>query len=471
MTDQSSAANLKDASYHHILEALFRLASSEKQNYLSGKTVAARTKAEVNLSDCADALRLIIKAGSHRFRPKTVKAIIEHVTQLLPASAGGYCAGLTRSYFRVLETVLQRQNHVEELDLEDWQTTVDFCLQGIKVYCQHLTNPVASQQSTRISLTQRSSSNTANTQKTTVTISGQNAEDLMSCLLFLVAASNSPVMADAGDIVETIIMFLQSEGSVNTIHKTAFQALNHVISIIYADSLALSHSIAVRIVPIICRLWSLRAVAKDSMLNSVRDQMLITLFTLDLHFQRLVHDGIHPNLYTDLEELLQILRIEYSKRMDRDKLQTLDLDLELHQDDHVKRSSLQVGVLPLSVHGPEQERKWAILKVLGMLEGLIYHCLTRENSETTKDGADSNDENDLPSKKRQRVEQPLQALVARLSASDANDRLTALQSAVMIVPHLDLLPHIRLDLLHASLQCITDTRIDIASWALLTIAM
>ena len=84
--------------------------------------------------------------------------------------------------------------------------------------------------------------------------------------------------------------FLESHGSfVSSIHRVAFSAVNHMLSATNTDKTSLSLALGLRLVPIISHLWSSKILPKDEMLNSIKDEMLITILMLRLHLERIVN--------------------------------------------------------------------------------------------------------------------------------------------------------------------------------------
>src|ERR1700753_1479138 len=73
--------NISDGSFHRVYEELFSVAVAEKSTYLKAKTPTTRTAAENRLSACAHALRLAIDAAVRTIRLKTVRSILDNVTE------------------------------------------------------------------------------------------------------------------------------------------------------------------------------------------------------------------------------------------------------------------------------------------------------------------------------------------------------------------------------------------------------
>jgi serine-protein kinase ATM len=469
---------LKDGAYHSIFEALFKVARAEKQAYLIAKNAAQKTKAEQVLSACSDVLRMTIRAGAEKLKPKTVKAVIEHVTQLLPVADGEHCAGLSKFYFKVLCSVLEHEAHVEHLEGADWLSTVDYCLQGIEHYGSDCVGEAISSSrnipsvitpasfsghtsSTKLSVRSLSDANSSNS------ITKKNSEELLQCLLYLISASNAPILERAEDILEGIMHFLESHGTfVGPVHRVAFSAINHMLSATNTDKISLSQSCALRLVPIIGHLWLSKILPKDGMLNSIKDEMLITILLLRLHLERMVSN--HENgLESKLEDLETALRMEYTRH--RDQLQLDDLDMSTLSGDVTAMGSLPIGMLRLRNHAsPGAERNWAILAAFSVLDGLLH--VHEEPPPPDADGGDGEIDSSRHPRKRRRITRRFDGLLDRITSQDFAESVVALQTLTFLLPS-SKLPQQELDeVLERLAPCIVDRRSEIGSWAMLCIA-
>jgi serine-protein kinase ATM len=435
-------------------------------------------KAENVLTLCSDALRITIRAASGRLKSKTVKAIIEHVTQLLPVATGEYCSGLSQFYLKVLGTVLEHEAYVELLEQDDWLSTVDFCLQGIRKYGSD-TNSAASPHtlsrvtSTNLPYAQSSTSKlslrSAGNPDSTNSMAKKSSEELLQCLLCLISASNAPVLERADGILHGIIHFLRNHGSIiGSIHQVAFSALNIVLSATSADRTSLSLSATPDIVRIIGHLWSSKTLAKDEMLNSAKDEMLITILLLRLHMKRLFRDKEISGFQNKIEDLEAVLRNEYAKRLDRDQLQLEDLDMSTLSNDVPGTTFINFGILRLRSHAPRAERNWATLRVLSILDALLHS--NHEGSLSRVDMDEDEDDASSHPRKRRRISHRFDAIVKRIQSQDDGERLVALQTLLVMLPESKFSAQSLDDLLNQLVPCISDKRRHISSWAMLCIS-
>lgn len=468
---------MKDGAYHQIFEALFKVATAEKQNHLTAKSSQTRTNAENTLSDCSDVLRMTIGAGIKRLKRRTIKAIIEHVKQLLPAPDGGYDACLSKSYTRVLVAVLKDEAHIEQMTQDDWLSTIDFCLEGVEKYyaytnlevsIRQLNPPAAASPHTASSSASvpRSSARFSHSQRSygSVSVSRQNAEDLMECVLALVSASNAPILDRLEHLTSGIMLFLRTQGSVSPSHQVVFSSLNIILSATSADRLSLSQRTSQDLISVVAHLWSMKTIAKDTALNSVRDKMLTAILLLDLHMEKVVCGQPPEEFLDDLAQLEAVLRNEYTKRSSNHQLQLEDIDLGSLGGSMNTNMILKAGLIPLRPFTQKAERTWALLQVLCLLNRLL------NMSAAEKSHSETNISEEGQPRKRRRITRLIDGLLASIAGIDIEERLVALQSLVFIIPDSKLPKNVLHNLLSSLNSCITERRNNIASWALLCIA-
>lgn len=470
---------MKDGAYHTIYEALFKVASEEKRLYLSAKNEAARAKAERTLSNCSEALRITIKAGAEKLKPKTVRAIIEHVTQLLPVATGEYCLAFSQPYLKVLNTLLGHEAHIELLEQDDWLATIDFCLNGIKQYetdsgispvsCGNsITVPLSTASSAHTSIS-RSSAKSAQGETHLSTIKKRNSEELMECLLSLISASNAPVSERTENILNTIVHFLYSQGHVvSHFHQTAFSALNAVLSVTSGDEISLSESLVHKILPTISRLWSSKTAANDEMLNVAKDEMAITILLLRLHMEKLVSDAPTNELEHMLKDVQESLINDYEKRAERDQLQLDDLDISFSHNRNGNPDSLHCGYLRLRPQALRAERKWAVVQVLAILDHLLHETTASSISAVAKDNQDA--ENARHPRKRRRIAKRFDSLIDDIKICDTVGQLVALQTLLFALPASQVSEPALVDMLMNLAPLVLDRSSDISCWAMLCIA-
>jgi len=402
-----------------------------------------------------------------------VEAIVDHITQTLPNADGCYCQPLATPYLKALSSVFEHQANVERLKGDVWRDVVDFCVQGIDLYLNENEEPSGPPRSfsglgtSHLSgSVAKSISSNGNSQNRQGSLSRTNVEDLFQTLHFLISASNAPISDRYAVVLDITVRYLQLSGSnIGQVHQFAFSIVNTVVGFIRVDRISFCHSIAEEVIPVICRFWQGKSLAKDEMLNLVRDEMLIFLFTIHLHLERSIKDNEATELFTKIESLLDILRADYSRRSDRDQLQLDDMEMA------------DLGAIPSGTHpfllkvfrirpyNPRAERNWAHLQVVGILERLASLGHGKRKSEL-----DEGDHSNKHPQKRQRLEQDSDRLLEPLRSGDERLRLAALQTLPFVLQNCQLDVPSLTELLAQLHLCVGDKRGNIASWALLAIA-
>ena len=472
LTNYVASGELKDKAYHKIYEVLFKITLSEKQNFLSAKkSTKTASAAHTRLTACADIVRVVVKAGAPKLKWKTVDAVVDHITQTLPKAEGGYHEPLVHHYLKALSAVFEHPANVEQLKAERWIEIVDFCIQGINEYLDEndgepsgLSRSFSGLGSSSMA---KSASGNGATQRHSGSITRQNAEDLLQTLLSLVSAPNAPLSERYQVLAGSILRFLQLQGSsVGQVHQLAFSILNAVMCFTRTDHLSFTQSIAHDSIPVICRFWQGKTLAKDKMLNSLRDEMLIFLFTVHPHIERGVKHDDSAELLSKLNDLADIMRADYGRRSDRDQLQLDDLEMADFGSGASNTHPFRLYAFRLRPHNVRAERNWAHLQVIGILERAIAIGSQGRNSGTDVDELDF----DQHPRKRQRISRSPDRLLDPLNSEDENLRLAGLQILPFILQDSQLSASELQALLALLRSCASDKRGNIASWALLGIS-
>jgi serine-protein kinase ATM len=465
---------LQDKAYHKIYEVLFQIALSEKSNLLSAKK---NTKSTVitRLTACADAVRVVVKAGASKIKLKTIEAIVDHITQTLPTADDEYCQPLAQHYLRALSIVFEHPPNAERLKNSTWYEVVNFCVQGINQYLDdHDGGPSSSSRSfsglganhLSGSITKSGTSN-GHSQIRSHSMSRQNVEDLLQTIYLLVSTSSAPIAEKFHEVMDTAVRFLQTPtNSVSQVHQLAFSIVNAVLSYTCTDQISFSQSVAQNILPVILRFWQGKTIAKDEMLNSVRDEMLMFIFAIHPHLERSVMDEESHELLTILEDLSDVLKADYTRRSDRDQLQLDDLEMVDLGAETNNASPFSLDTFRLRPHNVRAERNWGNLQVIGVFERLVG--LGHQKSKSGDQIEDLN--NDQHPRKRQRVAQSSDRLFTSLKFEDEKSRIAGLQALPFILQDCQLSAAVLERFLDELRSCASDKRGNVASWALLAIA-
>jgi ataxia telangiectasia mutated family protein len=466
---------LSDKSYHKIFEVIFKASLTEKRNFLTAKKTTL-TATLTRLSLCADVVRAVVKATATKLKVKTLEAVIDHLTQTLPMADGGFCAPLAPHYLKALSAILECQNNVEHLKCATWLNVVDFCLQSIDKYLEdHDAEPSGSLSrsfsglgTSRVSGPMaKSAAGNRNAQGQQSSLTKENSEELLRNLLFLVSATNAPLQERYQEVADTAIRFLQFQGStVSQAQLLGFSIVNAVLGFTRRDRVSFSKSTAQAIVSPIIRFLQGKALLKDEMWNSVRDEISILLFTVHLHLESSCKDEDATELLPMLEDLSGVLRTEYSRRSEREQIQLHDLKMTDFGAEESDTIPFRLYPFQLRPHSIKAERDWANLQFIGVVERLVNLGSKKENALPTN----PDDESDRHPNKRQKTNPVSDRIIDPLKSEDEKTRMAGLQILPFVLEDCQIMSSSLTDLLIQLLHCASDKRGNIASWALLAVA-
>jgi ataxia telangiectasia mutated family protein len=183
----------------------------------------------------------------------------------------------------------------------------------------------------------------------------KEADDLVACIYQLVRATNAPIAGNELNVVDSLQTFLQLSDSVRLSYNDAFAAINSILSRTAITMLEPTRSMVLTLLPLIKDLWSSKS-------SSLKEEMLITLVLTKDHVSALVEDPSQATFRIDLENLLEALQMDYSKRLERDQLQLGDIFLSCPASQS-GNSNLQLPVFALQRGRLRAESLWTILRL------------------------------------------------------------------------------------------------------------
>lgn len=452
-----------DKTYHSIYESLFRCTLLEKETYFSAKktTKASATASATRLERCAEALRLTVRHGAHKIKRKTARAIVDHITQVLPGPEDTYIGPLLKDYVRALSTFLVVSTNVESLAAlsgEGWEICVDFCIEALSRYLEG--DDRDSGPKSRASPAPGSSASRAKSvavPQTTNQIGSQMALEFLICLNSLVSSTNAPVNKRADKISEVVLQVLQLRHmKIGELQKAAFSTITNVIQRSQTEDVTLTKRITRSLVPLLSYWWQPRALSRDAMLNSIRDEMIKTIYSTHLYLEALLQGPSEDSLLQETEDLLDALWSEYSRREEKARLQLDDISFTAMRlpEDHPRTAAFSLR--PFNQLG---EQSWAFLENLAILESIYARSCHGDHAQAQPDV-------DQPRKKRRMASSP-NRLHQKMLSVDAAVQLTSLQ----LIPFLVKLRQLSLDdateLLNDVSRCTPTKQSAAASWGML----
>ncbi|KAL9040825.1 MAG: hypothetical protein Q9180_001675 [Flavoplaca navasiana] len=464
---------LSDKAYHQILEALFKVVKLDSSAYSKAKGSSQKSQPTSRLSACADAVRIVVEVGVTKLRRKTVKALLDHITQTLPAADRAYLEPLSFQYFKTLRTILEFPSHPEHLAAEEWHELANFCLQATKdlvvlTPSESIASSFDDDESSTLSRTRANRSMTPSIRSASV-IGRHNshasrsqlasqvtvpAEDVVACLKCLVSTSNGPMLDKAQILVETLLGFLLSSTHKDHVQQLAFETMNTILSRICTSDVALTLRSIEGLIPIIRRNWSTKS-------PTLREHMLVPLvlgnpYLPHLNFRESEDQSI------DLIELLDVMREEYCRRHDREQLQIDDLDLAEDFGQHQKENVLSLRAFRLRFGALRAEASWSLIFVTASISSTLH----RRGLDTLEFADDAGARR---ATKRRKREDPISALFQRVKMSPLSEKLHALQALCFVLEIVQfeavaLRAHIELILTYVS-----DKNSPLCSWSMLAI--
>ncbi|KAH6694050.1 ataxia telangiectasia mutated [Plectosphaerella plurivora] len=427
---------LSDKHYHRIFEALFSCAVIEQRS--GGGASAGRSAAasKARLSRISEALRLALHHGSSKLKRKTVRAVIDHITQ----SDGPF---LLQDHLKSLITLLTA--NVEQLaaskDAHDWFSCFDFCLEKLAGLLEadgesllsnesayHTDPGIRAESSIRASPAPSIASNIGRSGGLNGRGLGTHAtstnrtiiQDLLHCIHLLVLPPNAPVRNRAQILADALVKVLRLPYAISSITLYGFSCLNILFERIQADDVTLAKNLAQEAVPLVRQWWERRTVANDGMQNSVRDEMLKVILNIHLHLEEMASTPENTVL-AEIEQLAEALWLEYARRQERNQLQLHDITFttSILPTDH-----FQTRTFGLRPHHIEGERKWALMLNLALLEHILWQ---RDDAHAT--AAEGPLDEDLPRKRRRKTNKSIR-LRDKLASSDTS------QAALRLLPFL-----------------------------------
>ncbi|KAF4510300.1 hypothetical protein G6O67_002198 [Ophiocordyceps sinensis] len=461
---------LEDKAYHEIFEALFSLVLCEKPVFYDKKKAQPkRNGAASRLSKCAAAVRVAAARGVSRLGRKTLLALIDHITQVLPGPNEDFVQPLVQDYVKTLAEVLARPSHVEFLSRKNaspWQTCVDFLLDMADYSVPSDTQPAAASLSRDSPIAaatpwSTSRSNCSNlSQKRANSLEGGPLRDALQGLNHLVQAANAPVARRSQDITDLVLRVLGMKNlSLGSTQTICFAIANCTFAATQAEDLAFANTLVKRLLPLMSYWWRAEKVSQDELIRALRNEISQTVILTHLHVEHLAVTAWDPAVRSDVEELIERLWLEYSKRGEAFRLQLNDLTFSASS---LPEDSLRIGLFGLRHYNAEGESYWALVQSMALLEAILL----RPGASQPGPRADTVE----PPTKKRRLREDSRCLRLKLKSKDTGIQRTTLQLIPFLVAA-NALALEKLAELHVELAfLVSDKNAATASWALIACA-
>ena len=329
---------------------------------------------------------------------------------------------LLQDYIKALNEALAHPSHVELLARKGgvaWQTCVDFLLTLVsKVLPDNVSiDPVArGSPAPGTRLTARSSSSTQ-VQKRAGQLDGGPLRDALQSLHYLVTGVNAPLVRRSHELSELALKVLGVQHfSLGAIQTLGFSIFNETFSFTQTDDLTHSLEMAQAVLSPMTYWWRADKVSQDELIRSLRNEISRTMLLI---YQYLENLATHSDdaLRRQVEDLADVLWLEYSKRSEAFRLQLSDVDFASYL--RWPRDSLSLAFFGLHPYNESAEGPWVVLQNLAMLESLLI--------KTKAADADGDEHLENQPRKRRRIEQPPSRLRSKLHSNDLSTKRTAIQ--------------------------------------------
>lgn len=408
--------------------------------------------------------------GTLKIGRKTLLAVIDHITQVLPGPDKGYVAPLLQDYVKALTEVLSRQSNVELLYRKEgapWDKCVDFFLDiALHILPEEAVTSTsslsrASPAPTGTTLRSTAGSNGSVTlQKRNGQGEGGSLRDVLEGIHNLLSAANAPVLRRAKEISNIAMRILQIKHlSLGSMQTLCFSIINSVFSATEADELDDSTCLVKKLLPLMGYWWRSEKVSQDELIKGLRNEISKSIFLMHLHIKHLAINAWDVEVRHDLENLIDPLWQEYSKRSEAFRLQLGDITFT---PSNLPKDSMRLLLFGLRPHNLEGESNWAFVQNLALLEAILLR------PKKSLGGGEPDSDDPPPKKKRQ--QHGISSLRMRMKSNDAGIVRTSLQLVPFVLATNSLGPDDIGELFSDLVTLAGDKNTITASWAFVACA-
>ncbi|OJK01690.1 hypothetical protein ASPACDRAFT_1898851 [Aspergillus aculeatus ATCC 16872] len=364
---KSSKLNtLNDKACHKLFESLFRYVSVEKSLYTRASSKGASAS---RLSSCASVIRTAIDVFLPNLRTKSVRAIVDHVTETVSTPGAPLADILGVDYIKCLTTLFSFPPHLEHLAGNEWDKLLEFCLQ---ILGSHETDSQESGQTHRLSTLDSlvASANGAST-PSRVSFRENSRPDTSAvteavlCIQLLIGCPTAPILESAEEILQELTKLLSSSSLAGNGYQAAFDCINRVVMKVLPEQSDLARISLLNLIPVIRRLWPTKILG-------LKDELIVTSMLCVIILTDAAHREPSESLIHTIEDMLVTLQTEYTKRPEKDMLQ-LD-ELSFHRRTSTERH--EYFTWP-RLDAPRSEHNWTMLWVTAKLIELLEDIAVR----------------------------------------------------------------------------------------------
>ena len=450
---------LNDKACHKIFESLFRFVAVEKSYYSRASSKGASS---TRLSTCASVLRIAVDVFLRNLRTKSIRAIVDHITETLPVPEEGLWEPLSVDYTKCLVVLLHYPPHVEHLSITEWEKLMKFCLKSLGIL-EDEDSQLSSRNGTRSTLdsylgtASRSTPSRASRQSrptSSLAIRERTngiksvAGETTTCIKQLVASPNAPIQTYAEKILDGLTEFVTSLPGTGNGHQEVFNSINTVAMKVIFDQSDLVREFLLDLVPVIRRLWNTK-------LMGLRDELLGTTMLCTVILGDTVARNPSESLSQLIEGIVDTLYLEYTKRPEKEFLQIDELVF------YSKTLSSQTDgmIIGPKLGNTKSEHNWTLIWAISCLLQLQEEINTRLSTSHVLHEA---------SIKKQRLNSATGDIIRDSFSTYGTRKVCALQITTFLNKKMD--TDIKSMLLERLIPDILDDNGAVASWTMVVIS-
>jgi serine-protein kinase ATM len=288
-----------------LLESLIRNFSHESSAF--GKNRSSQAGSLLQFS--VECFRDTIQPANCIIERNTVKMIVTHIVEHLPASQDAKYNLVAPSFFAVLKVIASNPPHIEQMKSETWNALVQVCVRNIDVSISYDFSAVRWKVDTEDFADRRHYS------------MRKDIGDLMFCFQSLIAFPAAPLHGKEQELATFLFNFLATYCTVSDARTSAIIALNRLLEHISINKMELAAKVSVGLIDLAPRIWDNRAAAGD-----FRDRILLGIVIIFPHLYSLASvQGVENLSAESLTRLLDVLKDETRTQEPRISLQLDDL--------------------------------------------------------------------------------------------------------------------------------------------------
>ena len=413
-------------------------------------------------------MRTIVDVGLVKFRYKTLKALVEHISQSLPTADAGYCEPLLFDYFKALATLLEYRAHVEHLSSNDWHELLEFCIEtardlnrSVQYNGANLSNLQSGNSSrsrrvaapsTPVDETQSFSSHDSQ-RLFYPQLQGSN-EDILLCLRHLVIVPSAPVASKVESILNIVLDLLKTYPHRSKIQHILYEILDSILSRIVISDTSSSLRTVGALIPLIVKSWP------QATFNQRKLMLSILLCGESLLSQVTRSDGEDATM--NLVALLKAIKKQYCDRKPREQLQIEQLDFSKPVTSSHQKPPLSVRAMSLRPGTTMGEEPWCVIHV----SASIYVVL----EETVTDKVQYEEDDFRINAKRHKRSSPMDELLQDIRSPQTAFKVYALQVLAFAYEQHIFEPRLLQDTAELLMSHISNDDSLVVSWAIFAVA-